>query len=1082
MTIAEWLSGLGLEQYGEAFEKNAVDFAILPHLTSEDLREIGVVPVGHRRLLLDAIAGLGQKASSPLPAKATVSGEGERRQAAIVFADLVGFTGLSSELDAEEVQACLDPFFALADGAVVDFGGTVDKHIGDCVMGVFGAPFSHGDDTARAINAAIAIRDGVDKLTSPRRLEVHVGVASGEVLAGKGGGQDTAYSVTGTAVNLAARLCERAVPGEILISASVAHAIAMSHSFLPAGSHSFKGFAGPTETYRIIGRAAASPLAHARTIGRESERAQLSAALAQVKDRKKGQAVLLRGEPGIGKSHLLADCTHEAEAAGFAVISGSVLDFGGDRGAAAINSILDGLVRHILRNGNGSFPELLSADVLPQVLGMAERAIIAERIKIIQSPDLLAMLAAMDGRGRKQSLLSASRALLRIASTQSPILLSVEDIHWAEAEALDVLDALLESSGECAALMVATTRIEGDPTQKGWMPQSGFTSLTLGPLSRAEAKDFAKASLELPQDEILACIERSAGNPLFLDQLLRHRQTGETLPESIQSIFQARIDRLPPNDRTALLAASVLGQAFVLDDLRQLASDPHYDPATLVSRRFLRPNDGGLMFLHALVRDAAYAILLRQKKRELHRIAARMFAERDIVLAAEHAIAGADPTAIELIIRAGRSLLSQYRHGDAAVLARRAGSILPGGSNFSLLSLVGECQLQAGEAGAAEDTFLVALAAATTPADRCEALLGRASAHRILDRLNDALGAVDEVCVIADEAGLAGQKARALILRGNLLFPLGEMEKVLAAHQAALEMAREAGSAELEASALSGLGDADYMRGYILAANAHFKECVAISERYGLRRSELANRPMIAITQSLLGSAHDSVNTAKTAIDAAAAVGHERAELIAHHAAHLAFRDLCQDDQALFHAVRSIELARRINAPRFIAEGLAFAAQSHADRGKTSDARGSIEEALLAARSNGMAYMGPAYLGIAARLAEDEDQRRLMIDEAEQLLAVGSLFHNHLLFRREMIDQALERSEWSDAIRHADALAEAAHETSPRIDFLTRHGRTIARLGLGEEVTELQLHELADIAENFGDHRSLAGIRQAQGK
>jgi tetratricopeptide (TPR) repeat protein len=295
-------------------------------------------------------------------------------------------------------------------------------------------------------------------------------------------------------------------------------------------------------------------------------------------------------------------------------------------------------------------------------------------------------------------------------------------------------------------------------------------------------------------------------------------------------------------------------------------------------------------------------------------------------------------------------------------------------------------------------------------------------------------------------------------------------------------MAREAKSAELEASALSGLGDAEYMRGRIMTANAHFKECVEITEREGLRRSELANRPMIAITQSLLGNARETLITGRMAADAAAAAGHERAELIAHHAAHLAYRDLCQDDEALFHAERSTELARRINAPRFIAEGLAFAAQSLADRGETSQGRQSIAEALSIARANGMAYMGPAYLGIAARLAEDDGERLRMIQEAEQLLAAGSLFHNHLLFRREMIDQALVRKEWTEAIRHADALAFSAKESSPRIDFLVRRGRILADVGSGVEKPGRELLDLAEIAEKFGDLRSLVAIRKVLGE
>ncbi len=193
MDVAAWLRGLGLGEYAPAFGENAVDFDVLPDLTDADLLALGVAPLGHRKRLLRAIAALrsgplppGGAATGPpsAPVPAPLHGEGERRQVAVLFADLVGFTALGRELGAEEAHVLLERFFARADRIVQEHGGRVDKHIGDCVMAVFGAPIAHGNDAERAIRAALAIRDAMpdlsERLGCP--LGVHIGVAGGQVV------------------------------------------------------------------------------------------------------------------------------------------------------------------------------------------------------------------------------------------------------------------------------------------------------------------------------------------------------------------------------------------------------------------------------------------------------------------------------------------------------------------------------------------------------------------------------------------------------------------------------------------------------------------------------------------------------------------------------------------------------------------------------------------------------------------------------------------------------------------------------------------------------------------------------------
>jgi len=183
MDIAAWLKSLGLEQYEHAFRENAIDADVLPRLTVEDLKDLGITAVGHRRKLLDAIATLRAPAATidliePLIRKPTAT-EAERRQVTVLFSDLVGYTRLSREIGAEEVHTLLDGFFAVVDGIVTDHGGYIDKHIGDSAMAVFGAPVAHGNDTERAVHAALAIRHAMPGLATSFSCDVmvHIGIA-----------------------------------------------------------------------------------------------------------------------------------------------------------------------------------------------------------------------------------------------------------------------------------------------------------------------------------------------------------------------------------------------------------------------------------------------------------------------------------------------------------------------------------------------------------------------------------------------------------------------------------------------------------------------------------------------------------------------------------------------------------------------------------------------------------------------------------------------------------------------------------------------------------------------------------------
>ena len=347
--LTAWLRQLGLQRYEEAFRANDIDADVLPELAEADLEKLGV-SLGHRKKLLKAIADLQAGGGPPraaVPPEAAPEIEGERRQVTVLFADLTGYTELSRQLDAEEVHGLLDRFFDRVDGIVDRFGGTVDKHIGDCVMAVFGAPTAHGNDAERATRAALAIRDAMSGLSGElgRALEVHIGLAAGQVVASRSGSAaHREYTVTGESVNLASRLTDEAPTGTILISEAVRRMLPPTFACSQAGTLTVKGLAEPVRAWHLVGFGEPA-VERPPFVGRRLELAQFQGALSACRETGAGQAILVRGEAGIGKTRVVEEFQALAERAGFACHSALVLDFGAGIGQDAIRAAGRGRTR-----------------------------------------------------------------------------------------------------------------------------------------------------------------------------------------------------------------------------------------------------------------------------------------------------------------------------------------------------------------------------------------------------------------------------------------------------------------------------------------------------------------------------------------------------------------------------------------------------------------------------------------------------------------------------------------------------------------------------------------------------------------
>jgi class 3 adenylate cyclase len=425
MDIASWLRSLGLEQYEQAFRDNAVDADVLPTLTDEHLKELGL-SLGHRVKLLNAIAASRAIVASRAATETALPSvmQGERRQVTVLFADLAGYTALSNELDAEEVHVLLGYFFECVDQTIEEHQGHIDKHIGDCVMAVFGAPIAYGNDSERAVRAALAIRDAMPALSARvgRPISVHIGVAGGQVLAsGIGSITHREYTVTGDTVNLASRLTAAAASGEILISESVQRALADRLDCVGADALAVKGFVEPVRAWRLRGVRPSSPGERPPLVGRGSDLRRFTAALAACRETGRGQAIYIRGEAGIGKTRLVEEFRRVAgEEMGFTCHAALVLDFGAGTGQGAIRVLVRSLLDLDVACDASAVQAAADRASAEGLVTFEEAVFLNDLLDLPQPHELRTLYDAMDNEARNEGRRRTVGELVELASRAAP--------------------------------------------------------------------------------------------------------------------------------------------------------------------------------------------------------------------------------------------------------------------------------------------------------------------------------------------------------------------------------------------------------------------------------------------------------------------------------------------------------------------------------------------------------------------------------------------------------------------------------------------------------------------------------------
>jgi class 3 adenylate cyclase/tetratricopeptide (TPR) repeat protein len=1055
---ARLLLDLDLTEYLTAFRDNNIDDDLLAGLTSDDLKELGVDSLGHRKKILAAIKALRKDDApdeKPKPPHSEDATE-QRREVAVLFSDLTGYTKLINRLAVEDMHDILAGMYDRFDGIVRRMGGTVDRHIGDCVMAVFGAPVSHGNDVERALRCAIEMHEVMRDLSRihGEALSVHIGVAAGRVLysnKGQGALAESSFTVTGGTINLASRLAEKAEGAETLVSERTFLELRGLIDVESVENVEAQGFAEPVTAYRFLGFR--SRRADQQFVGRAAELDLAAWALDSCIAHQTGQILHLTGEAGIGKTSLLDQIGRRATDRGFRFHRVLVLDFGLGGEETVARSLLAQLTG-LSTGATASAIEAVSR-------GFRQEGVLAEKGAHIFSH---AMGVRPEGAARLyiETLSDAERAeaqdtmvarIVAAEASKAPRLIAIEDLHWADAETLGLVSRLASVTTEAPVLLVLTSRSENDPLDAAWLrgiPDVRFTKLALPPLSSSEATELA-ALLHAPKtDLILRCLEKAEGNPLFLAQLLDHASEVDVgaVPGTIQSLVQSKIDRLSADDRNVLYAAAVIGQRFRIDAATALAGIEIYDARALIEAGLVHNFDGDLLFNHALIRDGVYQTILRNDLKRLHLSAAAWFEPNDALLHAEHLDKAGSEAAAAAFARAAKEAAANRRMSAALTLIERGLGRSPStGVRVRLNLLAGEILRDLGRGEASIAAFRSALDETTSPEEAVEARIGLIGTMRIMDQLDETPPLITEAVAAAEATAQFANLSKLYYLKGSICFPKGDFRGCLDAHSKALEHAERVGAPELIARALSGQGDAYYAQGRMFRAHDVFEKCLDLCNRHDLGAVEAANRFMLGTVKIYMNQTEEALSEALRSAQLAQDVGKLRPEIVSRLTAGWLLQSLARRDEARIEIDRGLDAAHELGAKRFEPFLRETLVRILVSEGRRDEAAAVADAVLGQTRELGaMNFIGPWVLATTA-LTKDGPDAEAFLDEGEALLKAGCVGHNYFRFYVYGMLGCLNRREAGRARRYCGALADyTSAEPTPWSDFYIALGHAGADL------------------------------------
>ena len=701
--ITDWLEKLGLGQYALRFAENGIDLGVLPELTDQDFDRLGVL-LGHRRKILRAIVELNQAELVAEPARRR---DAERRHLTVMFCDLVGSTALSARLDPEDMWEVIRAYRAACARVIATYDGIIARFVGDGILAYFGYPLAHEDDAERAVRAGLDIIAALGPLetSAKQRVEVRIAIATGLVVVGDliSGGASEQQAMVGDTPNIAARLQSLAEPGAVVVAASTRQLLGDLFTFRSLGRREVKGISEPIAVWAVEGGAASESrfeaVRTARSIGFVGRKAEIEFALSrqQLAWQGQGQAVLISGEAGIGKSRIVATLAESLALGSHRRVRYQCSPY-------HTNSALHPFVAQLERAAG-----IRSQDTTEQKLDKLEAMLALGTEQVANATPLIAALLSIATGERypplglspvqqRRQTFAALLDQLEGLARQQPVLIVCEDMHWADATTLELFDLTVDRIRGLPILVLMTFRPEFEP------PWAGLANVSLLRLDRLDRQDTralveqVTVGRQLPGEMMTQIIDRTDGIPLFIEELTkmvlesgllvedagRYRLDSPlpplAIPATLQDSLMARLDRLAPVKEVAQIGAAI-GRDFSYtllrcvagrDDATLSAALGQLEEAELLLRRGTPP-EASYSFKHALVQEAAYESLLKSRRQLLHKHIGDVLRDKfpiiaetePEILAYHFTEAGLNAVALEWWRKAGQHALKRSAYSEA---------------------------------------------------------------------------------------------------------------------------------------------------------------------------------------------------------------------------------------------------------------------------------------------------------------------------------------------------------------------------------------------------------------------------------
>ena len=945
-------------------------------------------------------------AAAPIRAESEASDglRGERRHLTVLFCDLVNSTQIAAGLDPEDWREIVADYHRAATQAIERFGGSVAQYLGDGVMAYFGWPEAHDNDAERAARGGLAILDAISKLNERPmhpKLSARIGIDSGAVVVGAGAGKEA--DVFGDTPNLAARVQAAAAPDTVLVTGATHRLVSGLFVVEDRGAQALKGVERPVQLYRVVqpsgvrGRLEAAAATRGLTpfVGREEELRLLMNRWERALDGE-GQAALIVGAAGIGKSRLAQRFHEQIAGTPHTWVQAAAGAFFQNTPFYAVTEMLRELLAW--RGDESAEEQLTQLETRLELAGLKP----AEALPLI-APLLTLPLTAkyqplsLSPEQQRRRLLATLVEWVLGAARVRPVVIAIEDLHWADPSTLELLQLLVEQGATARLLLLYTARPE---FRAQWPPRAHHTQLTLNRLSSGSVRTMVEevaAHKALSQETINTVVERTGGVPLFVEELTRAvlesgnaTLTGHEIPVTLHDSLMARLDRLGPAKEVVQVGA-VIGSEFSYEllqavhpiaeerlqgSLRKLAD------AELIYVRGIPP-EASYTFKHALIRDAAYEALLKSRRKDLHRLVARTIDEKfpalkeahPEVLARHWTEAGESKPAIAEWSRAGKAAEARNAFREALESYQRA---------LALLNLLPESS----ERDLRELEF-------------------RQSVRRVLWLARgpsepETIDATERAASLAERSGNLAQVANWMITRGNTALDSGDLPTARALADQALELAlREGGPTSLGGAHALQM-TARYYLGDLAGAEKHFTAGLAFFDDLSFRQAPGASVGRFgfpSLNAWMLGRA--DVARERMARAVAAAKGNNPFDVA--HSGYWAVRlhvYLREYEKAEISAARALELSEKHHLKLVAALSRVGLGEARAQLGRTTEGIALIRQGIA-----GLLEIG-SRLGVSrlmAGLAEAQEREGAIVDALETVEQALRANPHELVYRPETL-------------------------------------------------------------------------------